>query len=75
MTFHNLSQFYMTLQDADLCVDPDHINEIAIIINNDLTTLGKMSFSDAAQQLVLFLGQAWKVLLMWPCGRRLHYRK
>lgn len=70
MKFHKLSQFHMTIHDTDLCVDSDHINEFAVIINNDLTTLDKMSLSDAAQQLVLLLEQACKVRLMWSWGRR-----
>lgn len=33
--FHKLSQFRMNIYDTDLCVDPDHVNDFAIIINSD----------------------------------------
>lgn len=34
-----------SVQDTNLCVDTDHVREFAIIINNALKKLDKMSFS------------------------------
>lgn len=38
------TQFYITINDTDLCEDADQVSEFSIITNTDLTKLDKDEF-------------------------------
>lgn len=53
-----LTQFcVITMNDPDPCGDSDHVNELILIINNDLTRLDKIKFWTQLNRLCCFSGR------------------